>query len=383
MKDTEKNNLEMSFPRSSNCKASHSREDFKLAWAEANVTDEGVKFTLGREYAYRSYAIELEQIIGRIVSLPESMEFTIDRGKFGRSVNLVTLNRAHNALGRLLLSCLENSHADLLDCYPGHRFSPLVEITLRVAAKHQVTGSNFLRWDTFSNQFAEMLTRLVAEIRSEAERVDWKNLKRNFHRNANKNYNNILKQLKALLLRHAKILVIRLDFMYRKILVEGCDREKISYDIVRADRERFLVGLRRAYGAALLGYATKLESGLERGYHYHVLILLDGSKHREGISNGQRIGEIWGLVTGGGGIFNNCNMNYKNYRYVGVGMAKYCESAIWEGFKHIAKYLVKPDHHVRLSLPKNHRSFHMSFPPKGSELRSRPGRPRKKRMSVL
>jgi len=373
----------MKFSNGSNCKAHHSGEDFKLAWSEMSVTDEGVKFTLGREYAYCSYALELEKIIGRIVSLPEPMEFVIDRGKFGRSIELVTLNPAHNALGRLLRSGLESSHANLLECYPNHRFSPLVEIALRVAARHQINGSNCLRWDVFSNQFAEVMTRVVAEIRSEAERADWKSLKRNFRRNANKNYSNIIKRLKVLMLRHAKVLVIRLDLMYRRNLVEGCAGCEFSYDTVRADRERFVASLRSAYGAGLLGYAIKLESGLERGYHYHALIFLDGSKHREGISNGQRIGEIWGFITGGNGVFNNCNMNYKSYRYVGVGMAKYCEGTIWEGFKHIAKYLTKPDHHVRLSLPAKHRSFHMSFLPKGAALQSRPGRPRKNRMPVL
>ena len=69
-----------------------------------------------------------------------------------------------------------------------------------------------------------------------------------------------------------------------------------------------------------------LNKGVTRGYHCHLLIIYNGSLHRNDGYLGQEIGELWQeKITNGEGEFYNCNQSKHKQRYkqegtLGIGM---------------------------------------------------------------
>ena len=361
-------------------KSRHGSDAHELAWSDMKSTPEGIRFVLGQQYTGSAFVDELHSLLEWVVRLPEDLRFELKVTKYSRSV--VTTKLEQRDVGKLFVMTLENDAADLLTRYPNHRFAPLVEIFLRIAKKQDLIGpKRYFVWDMTSQSYAMALNQAVIDFRTEAGLSNWADLERNFRRNVNKNKNSIVKLLETLLVRHSRVLIVRVDLLYKKKISSASRAGPEMYDAVREHRGLLLSKMREFYGLSLLGYVFKLECGLERGFHYHAIAFLDGSKHREGISHGQIIGEMWDTVTRGAGSYNNCNLRSNNYRFPGVGMISYADDVVWLGFEKVANYLTKPDYHMKFTAPPGHRTLHMSCKPAKTEIYKSKGRPRRKEMS--
>lgn len=163
-----------------------------------------------------------------------------------------------------------------------------------------------------------------------------------------------------------KLMVLRLDLGY------GKEHSSISTDRIIADWEA-LKAFITANFPSYLRYVVKLEYGLQKGAHLHVLMLFNGAMVRQDVTIAKLIGEHWSnVVTGGMGVYFNCNAApYKNrFSHCGVGVFNKLDEATVAGFQAVADYITKPDPLVTLMMPSEKRFYraHLVLP----ERRRRP-----------
>lgn len=223
------------------------------------------------------------------------------------------------------------------------------------------------------SKYCEKLNKVVRELRDETC-AKGEALSRNFVRGAQQNLKSLKKLFSNLLLIKSRILVVRVDLLYRDAFgVEEFGSEK-TYQQVAMDRDRFISEVRKEYSDGLMGYAWKLEYGASRGYHYHMVFFFDGALHHQDIRIGMQIGRTWSSQTETRGTFHNCNANKKKYRICGLGMLNHSDPCLEERFDSMASYLTKADYHGRIILPARHRSFQTTFCKKKKEKKGRPRR---------
>ncbi|UJH72293.1 hypothetical protein L0U95_10735 [Burkholderia cenocepacia] len=168
------------------------------------------------------------------------------------------------------------------------------------------------------------------------------------------------------------ILVLRFDLGYSQL---HCDAELlgnagVSYDDVRKHREalrRFLKSdLRhRLPPGACKGivFAIKLEYGLDKGYHFHVVVALNGKIVCKDGAIAEMICDEWRneITEGRGGA---CNCNRRRYRRRGIGSIKRKEVEKLDILKkEVLPYITKVDFYGKMVKPEKHRVFWTSHPP--------------------
>ena len=180
-------------------------------------------------------------------------------------------------------------------------------------------------------------------------------------------------RIDAVLNDYSKVLAIRLDLHIAKQYQSSINHSYMTHAIARL---RNNMRCNRMFDA-LIGYAWKLEYGIDRGWHLHILFLFDGQKvwHDEHLSS--LIGQYWNqVITQGMGQFYSCNLDKQKYRYEGIGMVDYSDVDKVSNLKRAASYLTKVDEHTQSFVDasgKAIRSFGMSqYQPKNVNA----GRPR-------
>lgn len=126
------------------------------------------------------------------------------------------------------------------------------------------------------------------------------------------------KYIGKLLENHSKVQVIRLDLSYKKEYARVASLEDINKDITR------LLNNRRTKPSVfenMIGYIAKREYTKDKGPHLHSIFLYDGQKVSKDVYKGDQIGEYWtNEITGGKGIFHNCNREKEKYGECALGM---------------------------------------------------------------
>lgn len=177
----------------------------------------------------------------------------------------------------------------------------------------------------------------------------------NSRRNCNKIYTSLKRYLLSLLQRYKRLLVVRLDLYYRQPYAQDprvCTHQRIS-----ADRVQFLNLIRRNY-PAFVGYAWKLEVGIQRHWHAHTLLCFDGNAVRLDAVIGRHLGDAWVQLTLDQGDYFNCNGKRHQYKHDAIGMVhayRPDEVALLLGSP--ATYLTKIDYYAGLELPDGARTF--------------------------
>ena len=137
----------------------------------------------------------------------------------------------------------------------------------------------------------------------------------------NKNHAECTSYINALFDRHKKLVVLRLDLSYRKEIAESKTFEDLRDDInkmrnnARHRDDNVFNGLD--------GYICKIEYGLDKKIHAHVLFFLNGDVRlpTSDVNHAEKIGEYWkNEITKGDGNYWNCNARKKKYRYNGIGL---------------------------------------------------------------
>ena len=170
----------------------------------------------------------------------------------------------------------------------------------------------------------------------------------------------LLKRLVAFKRVIPKLMVLRLDLGY------GKEHASASMDRIIDDWAALKAFITTNF-PSYLSHVVKLEYGLQKGAHMHVLLLFNGAMVRQDVTIAKLIGEHWSkVVTGGMGVYFNCNAApYKNrFSHCGVGVFSRLDEATVAGFQAVADYITKPDPLVTLMMPREKRFYraHLALP---------------------
>lgn len=148
----------------------------------------------------------------------------------------------------------------------------------------------------------------------------------------------------------ATLIVLRIDLSYRPELWET-----ITLDDLRTDFDHLYNNARNnKIFRGRRGYIAKIEYGLGKGFHMHLILLFD-TQHKQALRHihlGELIGEYWkNVVTKGRGQYWNCNANsnkYDAWGKLGIGLVDTRDTKKLDNLKeHVISYLCKMDQFIR------------------------------------
>ncbi|RQS90164.1 inovirus Gp2 family protein [Burkholderia contaminans] len=214
-------------------------------------------------------------------------------------------------------------------------------------ARYELRFLSLMRRGLFDDDVSAFMFALndaVADIREQGRGKPFLDELKPHLRRAAKNYRSIVRLLRALFNKHRRLLIIRVDFEYTKA----------HRSIPRAEVRRhanaltqYLKRIRHRDRKVFKAYVLKLEYALQRGWHFHGLIVLDGHVVHGDVHYGKKLGEHWkNVTTKGKGGYYNCNANHHKYgKALGVGMV---ERDGRDGRRYalettVVGYLAKPD----------------------------------------
>ena len=172
---------------------------------------------------------------------------------------------------------------------------------------------------------------------------------------------------------HSKMQFIRLDLSYTKEHASKASLEEINQDLSH------LLNNRRTKPSVfgnMVGYIAKKEFTKNKGPHIHSLFIFDGQKVSKDAFKGEQIGEYWkNEITGGKGIFHNCNREKNWYAECALGVIDHTDEVKRRVLKEKAiAYLCKEEQCIDpIKQSGNERSFTRGISPRK---KSNAGRPR-------
>lgn len=223
--------------------------------------------------------------------------------------------------------------------------------------------------------YCDSMNGFVAKLRKKLRSDEFSKSVTNLKKKISNNKNSLLKYINALFNAHSRLLVIRLDLSYKKKPTPYLKKHEFCEQLekVKEHRHKLVQHLKRKQlKDAFVGYAWKLEYGLEKSFHYHMIFFLDGSKYRKDVEIAKSIGEYWvEQVTEGNGLYWNCNANQDSYRANGIGTVNYYDKDKRKNLEQASLYLVKPDYFVRVFMPNGGKAYDRGEMPKNTETRGR------------
>ena len=177
-----------------------------------------------------------------------------------------------------------------------------------------------------------------------------------FKRNNRRNQGNLEEYFAALVERHRKLLLVRVDLHYSSEKHPSMKQfnQNIEKLISRVQNKDTIF-------KDQVGYAYRLEQGgKSRGYHCHLLIIYNGTLRCNDGYLGMEIGELWQEeITRGDGDFYLCNQSeykrsYQEQGTLGIGMIHRVNQREVNNAHAVISYLAKPekdDQYLRGKLP--------------------------------
>ncbi|MFM0335018.1 YagK/YfjJ domain-containing protein [Paraburkholderia fungorum] len=290
-------------------------------------------------------------------------------------------------------------------------FAPHIQVHFNVYRRHPIRYCVLDSPNRISHSGepeARVFEDFIAKLREEGERINVKKKVADWQRNYKKNSRR-LRQYEAYLYRkYARLVWIRIDFLYKKTCVTDQQINEIDatlQSIAIRDQAKYLdgkedVGERETIARVdikemmsdrdhlfenmrgkpslfehLAGHIWSLEWSRIGGYHMHCALAFDGSKVHKHEWLADQIGEYWvNVITNGRGWYHNCNRGA--YRDYVLGPVEYHETDKRERLLKRLEYLAKKDQFVYVKPSVKCKLFGTGRLPKVAEGGS--GRPRGK-----
>lgn len=259
-----------------------------------------------------------------------------------------------SVLGRRFRECLRIDFDNIASGFPRHRMSPFY-----IAFEQQTQGLRHLGGH-LAEDTAVMYNDAADKLRELASKGPLRRALTNLYRCEGDNAQAARDLLQSMREHHSKVLAIRLDLGYYSDFSPECGvrGQGIEFEEVKSHRDAFLKHVRRGpFKGRVAGYVWKMEFGIEKGYHLHVAVFLDGQKVCKDITIGSLLGNTWKEITGGRGIFYNCNQSKHRYKQVAVGMLQRGDDEKWAALQNAMRYLTKVDHYIRFQAPRKSKTF--------------------------
>nr|WP_299379717.1 inovirus-type Gp2 protein [uncultured Halomonas sp.] len=340
-------------------------------WPEIEFHIDAVFDGWGQESDERllAHVKEVEAVVERLLETDEVL-FEICHKKDGKS-RLRTTSLSGNKLKKLILNGCE------YEC----KGNPIVNSHPYVEAFH--TACEELGLETLEacdpDEQAVKLNTAVEMIRGVLHSKAMKRYLRKLDNAKRVRRKGAQKLISGLRDRYSRLEVLRLDLSYRKGKYVDLDNFSEALANVKIDWEMFRRDLVAGVSApSVVGYLAKLEYGLRSGFHFHVVVLIDGSKHREDITLTKMLGEHWNnqVVSAGEGRYYNCNRHKNDYRYLGIGTLNHYDDAKYSALVNLViEYMIKTDYVMAAKASGERTWFRSAHKP--FEMAGLRGRPRK------
>ncbi len=212
-----------------------------------------------------------------------------------------------------------------------------------------------LTYPQFGNaSAAELFNLLVANLRDRCQSQKTQARARKRQSEAVERAEEYGSYVDALFKQWTRLVVLRIDLEYRQEF-----KDQIGILDALADLKRFFSNRRHnSLFAERRGYIAKLEYGVLKGLHFHLILFFDGSK-RDGskdVNLAKEIGKYWEkVITKGRGNYWNINASKKKYEQrgqLGIGVIEARQTNLVENLKQrVVGYLCKSTQYVTLRRP--------------------------------
>lgn len=152
----------------------------------------------------------------------------------------------------------------------------------------------------------------------------------------------VLQYINKLRKHYSRLIGVRVD------LYLPDDKKNFTPKEIVSNFHTLMQKLRRRESVHLAGYVTKLEYGVDQALHIHCFFFFNGSHHREDISLGRMIGEMWDQQIDGNHSYFNCNTskNRKKYKYDALGVISRDDQAKYDNIAKVIHYFAKFEQYV-------------------------------------
>lgn len=316
---------------------------------------------VGHEHDFIYWLLRAEKLVDAIVR-SDDQPIEVARDRRGQPRYQLT------KIGKAIFSVCKGYNQDSAEYYKHHRFNPPLTVILKVVDQwspelwaHTRNGDPVLS----DPRTREIVDSAIASIRTSCRSQAYKDEVDNYKRNEEKNIASCCEYLAAQFQRRSQLLVLRVDLYFRPAFKGwGYTREADGHyaRFLRALRENRIV-------PDVLGYISKREDGIDRGIHFHALIVLDGHKHRDAANLTRMVGEDWvrrcghgeykdGVDVGEMGKKNkasyfNCYTRLDQYRFNGLGLIHPTDADKLRGLRLAIEYLCKETTQLKPSPPKS------------------------------
>lgn len=281
--------------------------------------------------------------------------------------------------GDRLIIAIGKQIRELEEYFPDNAWNPYVELLRDQLRKHPALIDAHKQVKSASGLVAQFLliqlTGFVDGLRRAGRAKKFLSQLDNRRRQCEKNQASAERYFNIILDEQtSKVLAIRIDLACGS---ETSERRGITdtVDVERAREEfaRFIRHVRENY--ALEGWMASFEYGLKTGYHFHVLILLDGQEARRDETIAMLLGEHWiNVITEGRGRYYNCNAVW--YPEDGIGMIHHYDTAKRAILlSKVVPYLTKMDFWLKFQKNGKSKSFIRGSTPKKKIGIGRPRKP--------
>jgi hypothetical protein len=232
--------------------------------------------------------------------------------------------------------------------FPYHQLHPLIELF----EKHMEARSFSANFRPLCQDDVDRLNSCVKAIRDEASSQAFRRRRDKHYKLVRSNTQGLLELTDRLFTQHSQILVVRIDFSYRRHASMPWLSHPITEEEALTHRKEMIRYLRRKCPFKPVGYAWKLEFTEHTGWHTHFLLFFDANLHQRDLAIAEHIGQHWSsVVTQDAGRYFICN--YEQYRYRGVGKIHHTDAAkLWALRALVVPYLTKADYYVSMVLRK-------------------------------
>ena len=208
----------------------------------------------------------------------------------------------------------------------------------------------------------------IGYILNQSQRIDLEDDR--FARQEIRNRESLETYLRQLLCHYARLLFVRVDFAIQQQYQSEINIRQF-HNLMKKMSNRY--SNRDGCFSGLQGFAWAIEQGETKGFHCHVLLIYDGSKHQNDFGIGLAISQYWHQLTEGrGSCFISNAPDYKaqfeEQGRLGIGMIHRSQPLQVENAINSAVYLVNPEkkyQNLRVRVPHmrtfNHGNFNVHW----------------------
>jgi hypothetical protein len=341
------------------------------------LNNQSIIFTLTFEWDFVLYVKQVTELTQKIIKSNDKL-FIVKTNKYQKHKFIETKNK--DGLANLLKG---SGFSETTIHFPHHKFNPYFELFISkfndseyqylIHILKRIYGDN----DKQLIRDVDILNGCIDRIREEGRSKSFNDKVASHQRSINKTSSGTDTYIKELFDLYPRLLAIRLDLTYAKgdfwPFTKKNDKDKdgeilLKYSDVQKHWDSLLKFLeKKLEPGCYCGFVRKLEHSLNKGFQFHLLILINASDKCAEAGIGKIIGEYWNnTATEGKGIYYNCNDCKSRYKSYGIGVIDRNDKSQRDNLKKALDYMIKTDYYIKLALPNNARSFSKGNMPKAA-----------------